>query len=215
MSAITSNLAEFVMKPTFVIIIVLLAVHFGLRRASAATRHLTLTLALVSLLVLPLLSLSLPVWQLEILPASSTLAAKSGAPSPARPVTDLGPSGGTSAPAARHSATTRAKIFSSDSSRCTASPPVATRSSARPIASRASAPNGELLTRRPTTIDGMSPTYTPTPSSRRGSTNTCGSGTPRAVARARQTMTTALFGGRLRRAETSMAGTVTPGIDER
>ena len=105
MSAITSNLAEFVMKPTFVIIIVLLAVHFGLRRASAATRHLTLTLALVSLLVLPFLSLSLPVWELEILPASSTLAAKSGTPSPARPVADLGPPGGMSVPVRPQTAT--------------------------------------------------------------------------------------------------------------
>ena len=104
MSAITSNLLDFVMKPTFVII-VLLAVHFGLRRASAATRHLTLTLGLVSLLVLPFLSLSLPVWELEVLPASSTGAANSGTISPARPVADLGPSGGGPAPVGQQAVT--------------------------------------------------------------------------------------------------------------
>ncbi len=70
MSPLTSNLAEFVMKPT-IVIIVLLAVHFALQRASAATRHLTLTLGLVSLLVLPFLTLSLPAWDLEVLPASA------------------------------------------------------------------------------------------------------------------------------------------------
>ena len=54
MSALESNLAEILIKPTFVILI-WVAAHFALRRASAATRHVTLTLALVSLLALPFL----------------------------------------------------------------------------------------------------------------------------------------------------------------
>jgi beta-lactamase regulating signal transducer with metallopeptidase domain/Flp pilus assembly protein TadD len=111
MSAITSNLAEFVMKPTFVIIIAL-AVHFGLRRASAATRHLTLSLALVGLLVLPFFSMSLPAWELEILPTGSTVAAKSGAPS--RPVADLGPSAGLAAPVRQQAATLPASAGGSE-----------------------------------------------------------------------------------------------------
>jgi beta-lactamase regulating signal transducer with metallopeptidase domain/tetratricopeptide (TPR) repeat protein len=91
MSALESNLAEILIKPTFVILI-WVAAHFALRRASAATRHVTLTLALVSLLALPFLSLSLPVWELDVLPASATAPAGTG--SPARPIADLeGPIG--------------------------------------------------------------------------------------------------------------------------
>jgi beta-lactamase regulating signal transducer with metallopeptidase domain len=53
------------------IIAVALAMHFALRRASAATRHLSLTMAMLGLVLLPVLALGLPVWQLEVLPPNA------------------------------------------------------------------------------------------------------------------------------------------------
>ena len=57
-------------------------VSFVLRRGSAAARHMVWTLALISVLVLPVLSLALPRWQLSLVtlhagsePALSPLAA--------------------------------------------------------------------------------------------------------------------------------------------
>ena len=54
MNLLASGLTEFVLKPT-VIIVAMLAMSYALRRASAATRHFSLTLALVGLLALPVL----------------------------------------------------------------------------------------------------------------------------------------------------------------
>ncbi len=53
-----------------------------LKRASAAARHLVWTLALTSLLALPVLSLGLPVWQIAVLPSAPIEAVSftSGAP---------------------------------------------------------------------------------------------------------------------------------------
>jgi TonB family protein len=45
-------------------------VAVGLRRASAALRHLLWTLAVISLLALPILSLTLPFWNVPLLPSS-------------------------------------------------------------------------------------------------------------------------------------------------
>lgn len=83
MSAFASNLIEFVMKPTLVLLAVF-ALHFILRRASAATRHLALALALVGLALLPFLSLALPAWDLAILPGDGT-------PAPAGPTARFAP----------------------------------------------------------------------------------------------------------------------------
>ena len=51
---------------------------FMLRRISAATRHLVLTLALLSLAFLPLLALLLPSWQIPILPDSLSVMQAGG-----------------------------------------------------------------------------------------------------------------------------------------
>jgi len=56
-----------------------------LRRGSAALRHLVWGLGIVTLLVLPLVSLALP-WQLAIVPLEHTGIAVSHAPAPAEPV---------------------------------------------------------------------------------------------------------------------------------
>jgi len=69
MSLLESNVTGLLLKATLILIVVL-AAHFALRRASAATRHLSLTMAMLGLVLLPFLSLSLPVWQLEVLPQS-------------------------------------------------------------------------------------------------------------------------------------------------
>jgi beta-lactamase regulating signal transducer with metallopeptidase domain/Flp pilus assembly protein TadD len=81
MSALESSLTAFLVKTTLILVAVL-AAHFGLRRASAATRHLGLTLAMLSLVLLPFLSLSLPAWQLEVLPQSQAAAPAVGGASP-------------------------------------------------------------------------------------------------------------------------------------
>ena len=87
-------------------------VSFVLRRGSAAARHMVWTLALISVLVLPVLSLALPRWQLSLVtlhagsePALSPLAAAdspAGAPSLSRNTVSRTPSasrvGGDSAP---------------------------------------------------------------------------------------------------------------------
>lgn len=51
-----------------VILVIAVALNFGLRRASAASRHLVWSLALASLLALPVLSFGLPSWQVPVLP---------------------------------------------------------------------------------------------------------------------------------------------------
>ena len=73
MNALDPNLTALLTKVTLILAVALMA-HLGLRRASAATRHLSLTLAMISLVVMPFLSLGLPVWQLEVLPQSTTAA---------------------------------------------------------------------------------------------------------------------------------------------
>ncbi len=55
-------------------------VSFFLRRASAATRHLVWTLALVSALALPALSIALPRWQLNLVTMPALPAAGSQLP---------------------------------------------------------------------------------------------------------------------------------------
>ena len=77
MNMLTSDLTEFVMKPTL-LVMVMLAVHFGLRRASAATRHLSLVLTLAGLLVMPFLTLGLPTWDLKVLPQETIAAPTAG-----------------------------------------------------------------------------------------------------------------------------------------
>jgi len=68
MSPLESNLIAFLIKTTLILVAVL-AGHFVLRRASAASRHLNLTLAMCGLAILPFLTLGLPAWQLEVLPS--------------------------------------------------------------------------------------------------------------------------------------------------
>jgi beta-lactamase regulating signal transducer with metallopeptidase domain/Flp pilus assembly protein TadD len=67
MSALDSSLTAFLVKATLILVVVL-AAHLTLKRSSAATRHLVLTLAMCGLFALPLLALSMPAWQLEVLP---------------------------------------------------------------------------------------------------------------------------------------------------
>jgi beta-lactamase regulating signal transducer with metallopeptidase domain len=81
MNALESNLTAFLFKTTL-ILVAALAAHVGLRKASAATRHLCLTLAMVALVVLPFLSFSLPAWQLEVLPHAAASAMPASAPAP-------------------------------------------------------------------------------------------------------------------------------------
>src|SRR5262245_26504158 len=47
---------------------------FSLRRASAASRHLVWSLAMASLLALPVLSIALPSWRIDALPSLATIA---------------------------------------------------------------------------------------------------------------------------------------------
>jgi beta-lactamase regulating signal transducer with metallopeptidase domain/HEAT repeat protein len=62
-------LAGAAVKGTLLLIIAVI-LNFALRRASAASRHLVWSLALASLLALPLLSFGLPSWRLALLPGS-------------------------------------------------------------------------------------------------------------------------------------------------
>src|ERR1044072_2059307 len=50
------------------ILIIAAALSFALRKASAASRHLVWSLAIASLLALPVLSFGLPSWQVPVLP---------------------------------------------------------------------------------------------------------------------------------------------------
>src|SRR5215210_3149267 len=60
------------------ILIIAVALNFALRRASAASRHLVWSLALGSLLALPILSFGLPSWQVPVLPGSFAKAQTAG-----------------------------------------------------------------------------------------------------------------------------------------
>ena len=64
-------LADAVVKATLILAMAA-AASFSLRRKSAALRHMVWTLALCSVLALPLLSLALPKWQLPIVRLAST-----------------------------------------------------------------------------------------------------------------------------------------------
>ena len=55
------------LKGVFILIIAA-ALSFALRKASAASRHLVWSLAIASLLALPVLSFGLPSWQVPLLP---------------------------------------------------------------------------------------------------------------------------------------------------
>jgi beta-lactamase regulating signal transducer with metallopeptidase domain len=70
MNVLESTLSALLLKATLILVAVVFA-HFALRRASAATRHLCLAMAMFGVVFLPVLSLSLPVWQLEVLPQGS------------------------------------------------------------------------------------------------------------------------------------------------
>jgi beta-lactamase regulating signal transducer with metallopeptidase domain/tetratricopeptide (TPR) repeat protein len=92
MNALATALTDFVLKPTVVIVAMLVLQHL-LRRSSAATRHASLTLALAGLLALPFLSAGLPAWNLEVLPpavfeqaAASTLGALEDRPLDGKPM---------------------------------------------------------------------------------------------------------------------------------
>jgi HEAT repeat protein/beta-lactamase regulating signal transducer with metallopeptidase domain len=68
-------LADAVVKATLVLTMAA-AAAFALRRASAALRHLVWTVGLCSALALPLLTLSLPKWQMPIFSVAATPAAQ-------------------------------------------------------------------------------------------------------------------------------------------
>src|SRR5689334_12464256 len=76
--------ADAILKATLIFAIAGI-VSFGLRRRSAAVRHMVWTLALASVLVVPALSLVLPRWQLNLvtidsrsLPAATLREAQGG-----------------------------------------------------------------------------------------------------------------------------------------
>jgi beta-lactamase regulating signal transducer with metallopeptidase domain/HEAT repeat protein len=56
------------------VLVIALVLNFALRRSSAASRHLVWSLALASLLAIPLLSFGLPSWQVPVLPDSFAVA---------------------------------------------------------------------------------------------------------------------------------------------
>ena len=66
---------ELAVKAT-IILVAGLSTYVGLRRASAASRHLVLALSMVALVAVPLLSTGLPGWDLAILPATPEPAAE-------------------------------------------------------------------------------------------------------------------------------------------
>jgi HEAT repeat protein/beta-lactamase regulating signal transducer with metallopeptidase domain len=66
-----ASVAEALIKVTLVLGVAALTAH-GLRRVSAAMRHLVWTLGLAAALVLPLLSAALPGWRVPILPAPAS-----------------------------------------------------------------------------------------------------------------------------------------------
>ncbi len=85
-------LADAVAKATLLLAAAALA-SFVLRRASAASRHLVWTLALLSALVLPALSVALPRWQLPIVTLSSATLTPDALPADAAPVPQAPPLG--------------------------------------------------------------------------------------------------------------------------
>jgi beta-lactamase regulating signal transducer with metallopeptidase domain/Tfp pilus assembly protein PilF len=81
MSVLESSLIGLLLKATL-IVAVALAMYYALRRASAATRHLSLTMAMLGLVLLPFMALGLPVWQLEVLPPNAPALAPSAETAP-------------------------------------------------------------------------------------------------------------------------------------
>src|SRR6185503_15140473 len=84
------------------ILVAAAALSFALRKASAASRHLVWSLAIASLLALPVLSFGLPSWQVPVLPfefsagqseiAAITPAMNSSQMQPPEPVAVVNPS---------------------------------------------------------------------------------------------------------------------------
>src|SRR6185295_9793346 len=74
-----SLLLDFAIKGTAIIFAAGLLIVV-LRRASAATRHLVLSLSIVSLLALPALSLLLPAWQISIFSSPGVQVAAGSSP---------------------------------------------------------------------------------------------------------------------------------------
>ncbi len=68
MSIFESDLAALLVKASLLLVVAMLA-RVVLMRSSAATRHLALVMVLGALVLLPVLAVGLPVWQLEVLPA--------------------------------------------------------------------------------------------------------------------------------------------------
>jgi beta-lactamase regulating signal transducer with metallopeptidase domain len=108
MSVLKANLSALLLKAT-VILVAVVAAHFALRRASAATRHLCLAMAMLGVALLPLLSLSLPVWQLEVLPHDSAALPGDASPSPVPFEEELETSGLSTPPALSSFPTARAE----------------------------------------------------------------------------------------------------------
>jgi beta-lactamase regulating signal transducer with metallopeptidase domain len=75
-------LVEMTLKGT-IVLVAAFAVSTALRRASAAVRHLVWTTALGAVLVLPLLSLTLPVWRVALPQAATVVTAPGPAGNPA------------------------------------------------------------------------------------------------------------------------------------
>jgi beta-lactamase regulating signal transducer with metallopeptidase domain len=73
-------------------LIVAAILNFALRRASAASRHLVWTLALASLLAMPLLSFGLPSWQVPLLPGSLAKARPDAVTNSYSPTDEVGAS---------------------------------------------------------------------------------------------------------------------------
>jgi beta-lactamase regulating signal transducer with metallopeptidase domain len=81
MSILESGLIALLLKATAILVAVVL-VYLALRRASAATRHLCLAMAMFGVVLLPVLSLSLPAWQLEVLPRDPLAGSADASPVP-------------------------------------------------------------------------------------------------------------------------------------
>jgi HEAT repeat protein/beta-lactamase regulating signal transducer with metallopeptidase domain len=101
------------------ILVLAVALNFALRRASAASRHLVWSLALASLLALPILSFGLPSWQVPVLPISFAKAQPKAVTNshdlvaPAqRPIASL-PQGFETSPAMKEQSRNNARSFAS------------------------------------------------------------------------------------------------------